>query len=309
MHTPKRLNFKRRKVIVSGIDDTWQIDLVDVSAIKKFNNGFCFILTCIDVFSKFAWAIPLKSKNAKNTLEAFQSIILNGKRIPKKIHCDKGSEFINKDFGSYLIEKKIKLYNTNSELKASIVERFNRTLKEKMWRFFTKTGENKWLDVLSSLVNSYNNSYHRSIKINPIDVNRNNENKIFQSLYGFSKENGEINAIKIKFKKDDKIRISKSKRVFEKGYTPNWSEEIFVIKSVIPSLPPTYKIVDLNNENILGSFYDYEIQKVEKIDEIFNIQNILKKRKKDNKIEYFVSWKGYPKSFNSWVTQESIVLK
>ena len=143
LHRPIRKKFKRNKVIVTGIDDTWQADLVDISKLANQNNGIKFLLTCIDVFSKYAWVIPIKNKSGKTITEAFKEII--EKRQPTKIQTDKGKEFLNSEFLNYLKSKKIKLYTLESELKACVVERFNRTLKEKMWRYFTHVGKKKIL--------------------------------------------------------------------------------------------------------------------------------------------------------------------
>jgi hypothetical protein len=161
---PRRKNFTRRRVIVGGINDTIQIDLGDMSSYEKENDGFKFILTCIDVFSKKAHALPLKNKNQNNTLEAMEKIIQNSK--PKRCQADKGSEFFNAKFKKLLKDNNIILYATNSDLKAQTVERFNRTIKDKMWRIFTEilNGNHRWIDIIPKLIKSYNNSYHRSIK-------------------------------------------------------------------------------------------------------------------------------------------------
>lgn len=300
LHRSKRKNFKREKVIVSGIDDTWQADLVDVQKLADQNDGFKYILTCIDVFSKYAWAEPLKNKSGKTITEAFEKIFKDNRK-PIKLHVDKGSEFYNTTFKALLKNKNINMYSTKSELKACIVERFNRTLKERMWRFFTEENNYRYIDVLADLIKSYNNTFHRSIKTKPINVNNKNELEIYTNLYGYEKEIGEESPIKLKFKIGDKVRISKFKRVFEKGYTANWTIEIFVIHKILPSNPPTYIIKDLQDEVIEGYFYEEELQKIYKYDNIFKIDQVLKEKKLANgKKQYFVSWTGYPDKFNSW---------
>jgi hypothetical protein len=170
-------NFKRNKVIVFNIDQIWQADLCDVSNISKENKKFNFILTVIDVFSKYAWAVPLKNKTADSIIHAFKEIFKSG-RTPEKLHTDKGKEFINKKFQSFLKDKNITLFNTNSELKASIVERFNKTLKEKMYREFEKKNNHTYIDFLDDLLFGYNNTVHSKIKIAPSQVNKKNEESI-----------------------------------------------------------------------------------------------------------------------------------
>ena len=301
LHRPKRKKFERNQVIVSGIDDTWQADLVDVSSLSNKNDNFKFILTCLDVFSKYAWAVPLKNKEGKTITDAFKTIFTN--RIPQRIQTDLGSEFYNRNFKALIKKYDIKLYSTQSEMKACIVERFNRTLKERMWRYFTESNNYRYIDVLDNLINSYNNTYHTSIKMKPIEVNNKNENQVFVNLYGYGKKKGSENPINIKLSIGDKVRISKFKRVFEKGYTPNWTREIFIIKKIITSNPTTYIIKDLDDEEIKGRFYEKELQKIYKYDEVFKIDEILETRinKKTKEKEYFVSWLGYPEKFNSWV--------
>ncbi len=253
--------------------------MVDVSKIKKENESHTFIMTCIDVFQKKAWAVPMLNKKGKTCLEAFKKILEKSNRKPKRLQVDKGSEFYNKDFEMFMKEKNIKLYSTNSELKASIIERFNRTLKEKMWRYFTFAKTNKYTDVLDDLIKSYNNTYHSSIKTKPDLVKKNEEGKIFLRLNGYQKEKGPKEYIKINLKIGDKVRISKNKNIFEKSYTPNRAKEIFIIEKIVPSIPPSYIIKDLNNETIEGTFYEKELQKVFKIDTVYTIETILKRKK------------------------------
>lgn len=304
LHKPKRKNYKRNRIYAMGIDDTWQADLVDVSKIDDENDEYKYILTCIDVFSKFAWAIPLKNKSTRPVISAFTTIFKD--RVPKKLHCDQGNEFVNAACQKFLVSKEIKFYYLNSEMKASIIERFNRTLKEKMWRYFTYTDSKRYIDVLDQIVNSYNNSYHRSIKMKPVDVNKENENKVWINLYSFDRKKYiplENRKWQIKFKVNDKVRISLNKKIFEKGYTPNWSQEIFIVNKVILRDKPVYQLRDLNNTIIKGVFYEEELQEITKTDEIYQISEVLKTRKYKGKTQYFVSWKGYPKEFNSWVTE------
>lgn len=303
LHRPVRKKFERNKIIVYGIDDTWQADLIDLQNLSKENNGYKYLLSVIDVFSKYAWVIPLKNKTQDSIIHAFTSIFKQ--RKPKRLHTDAGSEFIGSSSQKFLKENSIQFYILNSEMKASIVERFNRTLKEKMWRYFTKKGKYIYYDILDDLLYAYNHSYHRSIKMRPIDVAKKNQDLVFFNLYGINLEKYDYDNTKeifIKFKKGDLVRISKYKYKFDKGYKPNWTTEIFTINKVILRDKPVYEIKDYNNTIIDGIFYDYELQKVLKTDNIYKIEKVLKTRKNKGKIEYFVKWEGYPSSFNSWVT-------
>ena len=135
---------------------------MDISSLARFNKGYKFLLTCIDVFSKFAWVIPLKNKSGKSLVNGFQ-IILDTGRSPEKLQTDKATEFLNCNFQSFLKEKNIHFFTTNSELKASVVEHFNRTLKTCMWKYFTSKNTRVYIDILQDIVQGYNNSYHQGI--------------------------------------------------------------------------------------------------------------------------------------------------
>ena len=172
LHKPARRNYPRRKVDIRGLDETWQADLVVMESYWRINKGYKYLLTVIDNYSKFAWAVPLKRKTAAAVATAFKSILAKGRK-PKNLHVDQGTEFYNKECQDLLKKYKIKLYSTFSGLKATIIERFNRTLKTKMWKMFSLRGNFKWHDILQDLISEYNNSKHRTIKMKPKDVYKN----------------------------------------------------------------------------------------------------------------------------------------
>ena len=298
LHKTPRKRFPRRKIIVSGIDAQWQADLIDLSRLKKHNNGYAYALTVIDVFSKVAWAIPIKHKTGVEMVNAFQNIFKESRRHPQKLQTDKGTEFLNKTFQSFLKKKRVHFFVTeNEDIKAAIVERFNRTLKERMWRYFTKNNTLHYLDALPSLVNSYNHTYHRSIKRAPASVNHKNQQQVWLTLYG-----SELKKTQPVYKEGDKVRISSARRNFKKGYLPSWTQEIFTIIKVKKTVPPTYKIVDDQKEPIRGSFYKQELQKVY-VDhnKLYKIEKVLERRGRGKSLKLLVKWEGYPPSHNSWV--------
>jgi hypothetical protein len=249
----------------------------------------------------------IENKNQNSTTDAMEKIIQNSK--PKRCQADKGSEFFNAKFKKLLKDNNIILYATNSDLKAQTVERFNRTIKDKMWRIFTEKGNHRWIDILPKLIKSYNNSYHRSIKRTPNQVKHKDEAEIFLELYKYRKEDGDSSTIKINFQVGEFVRISNIKGIFDKGYLANFTREIFVIQKIVASNPPSFHLQDLNGEEIKGSFYDKELQKVKDLDENFEIDKILESKKINNQKYFLVSWSGYPSSFNSWVPQSKIEQK
>ncbi|CAG18159.1 hypothetical protein CcBV_31.2 [Bracoviriform congregatae] len=205
LHKPARRNYKRRHVDIRGLDETWQADLVEMIPYATVNKGYKYLLTIIDIFSKYAWAVPIKSKSGVDVTSAMKSVLQQG-RIPKNLHVDQGKEFYNKEFKDLMKQHKINLYSTFSNLKASICERFNRTLKTKMWREFTNRGSYKWADTLDDLVNTYNSTIHSTIKMKPADVTAPQEKQLLENIYQPLKTKSKQ---KQKFKVGDKVRISK----------------------------------------------------------------------------------------------------
>ena len=185
LHKPVRYNFLRNRVIVTGIDDQWQADLVDISSLARFNKGYKFLLTCIDAFSKFAWVVPLKNKSGETLVNGFQSILDLG-RSPEKLDWQRNWISQSRNFPSFLKERNIHFFTTNSELKASVVERFNRTLKTRMWKYFTAKNTRVYIDILQDIVHAYNNSYHRSIGQAPASVSLPYVGQVRRKLYGKS---------------------------------------------------------------------------------------------------------------------------
>ena len=170
LHKPIRKKFLRRKTVVAGIDTQWHADLADLSKLSKFNDKHRYLLCIIDVFSKYAWVVPIKDKTGKTLVIAFKSVLKSG-RSPKSLQTDKGTEFKNKEFQNFLKTKKIHFFTTeNPETKASIVERFQRTLKTRMWKYFTHHRTLRYEDILPKLVHGYNHAYHRSIECAPVSV-------------------------------------------------------------------------------------------------------------------------------------------
>ena len=188
--------------------------------ISKFNIGFRFLLRVIDVYSKYAWVVPLKDKKGLNIVNAFQSILKKSDRKPNKIWVEKCGEFYNRSMKSWLEKNDIEMYSAHNEGKSVVAERFIRTIKNKIYKYMTSISKNVYIDKLDDIVHKYNNTKHRTIKMKPIDVKDN-------TYIDFGKE---VNDNDSKFKVGDHVRRSKYKNIFAKGYTPNWSEEIIVIK-------------------------------------------------------------------------------
>ena len=232
-------------------DNIWGVDLADMQLISKYNKGIRYHLCVIDLLSKYAWVVSLKDKKGTTIVNVFQSISNNLKRKPNKIWVDQGSEFYNTHFKKWLKDNNIEKYATHNGGKSVVAERFIRTLKNKIYKHMTAISENVCFEVLNDIVDKYNNAYHKTIKMKPLNVKNDS----------FAEYNEESNEKDPKFKVADHARISKYKNIFAKGYAPNWSEEIFVVKKLKSTVPWTYVISDLNGEEIVGSFYEKELQK------------------------------------------------
>ena len=305
LHKPVRRKFPRRNVIAPCANYQWAADLVDVASLKGENDKITFLLTVIDVFSKKAACEPILKKTGACVTEALEKILTEASAIPWKLQTDKGSEFYNKQVQALLSEYGIKIFSTeNDEIKSGIIERFNRTLKSRMWKYFTAENTRRYIDVLQDFIDAYNNTYHSSIKMTPNQVTKENEYKVRENLYGkFGLHQIPIKAPKLKV--GDSVRISKASRVFKKGYLPNWSEEIFTVASVHHTKPITYRIHEASGEEITGSFYEYELQKTLR-DRPFVIEYELDKRIFRGKPQTLVKWKGYPDSYNEWIYDSSM---
>ena len=299
LHKPRKINFERRKVISNNIDHIWGIDLITMIKYSKQNKNYKYILTVIDFFSKYSWCYPLKTKKSEEIINSFKDIFKKSKRKPSMIQSDQGSEFTNNQIQNFFKNNNIKWYHTfNRDIKCSICERYNRTILNKIYKNFTLNNNTIWINDLNKLTNEYNNSYHRSIKMKPIDASlKVNENIIRNNLYNFKYTNK-----KPKFTIGDRVRVSLLKNTFEKSYTSNWSQEIFIIDNIKTSNVHYYFLKDLQGEKIDGMFYEQELLKTKQND-LYIIEKIIKKV--GNK--YLVKWKNYSDKFNSYVNQNDVV--
>ena len=296
LHKPARRHFKRNPTYVKGIDQQWQADLADMQGLSRDNKGVKYIMTVIDVFSKKAWALPIMNKSAKEMLAAFQHLFkLAHPRKPERLQTDAGKEFLNKDVQGYLREEGVHHFVSNSDQKAAVVERFNRTLKSRMWRYFTAHQTHHYLDILPKLLDSYNKAYHRSIGRAPNQVRKEDENEIWVRLYGDGSKGA-----RAEDKKGHMVRVSKVKGAFDKGYIPNWSEEHFLVQSHRRNPRTVYKLTDKEGEELKGSWYPEEVQEIST--NKYLVEKVLRRRTdaKGEK-EVLVKWKGWPQKFNTWI--------
>ena len=302
LHRARKNKFPRRSYITRGLHFQWQLDLVDMQKLSRYNKGMHYILMGIDIFSRYAFARPLRDKTPKEVVRALKSIFREEGVAPKLIQTDQGTEFENRIVRHFLTQvHNIELFSVKSPLKAAMVERLNRTIKERMWRAFTRQGNYRWLDLLPKLIYSYNHSKHRILGQTPASVNRENEADVWLRLYGREDQQAAAPA----FSLGDRVRLSRQKDLFEKGYLPNWTEEEFIVHEIIDKYRPiTYRVSSLDGEIIEGSFYSEELQKVTNQDEMYRIERVIRTRGQGVHKQALVKWMGYRDP--SWIQYSAI---
>ena len=301
LHKPQRRRFPTSPVVVFGIDEQWTADLIEVINIAKYNRGYRYLLTVVDVFSKHAWVQPVKNKTGRAVTDAFAKILKVGRK-PINLQTDDGKEFYNKTFQALMKKKNIHHFSTSGDTKASVVERFNRTLKQRLYRYFTVKNTLNFVPVLQDLVRGYNRSFHRSIKRAPTQVTLTNTPEVWETLYGKKKAKWK----KPQFKVGDRVRLNKKFRQFKKGYLPGWTEEVFVVRGVRKGQVPTYKVKEWDGSPIEGTFYAQDLQKVTvEDDDLFRIDKIVKR--KGDKV--LVRWKGWPDKYDTWLNKKDVFAK
>lgn len=297
LHKPFRHKFRTNRVMVEGIDDQWDADLMDMRYYAKQNDDYNYILTVIDIFSKYVWLRPLKTKTSREVKEAFDSI----HRKPKLLRTDKGKEFTSHDVERFFKKKGIHHFVTQNIGKANYAERVIKTIKNHLQRYMTHHQTHRYIDIVSHVNKSYNQSFHTTIGMSPKEVKKENERAIWWITYWPKRK---LKKQRFKFNVEDIVRITYLTNVFTREYDEKWTGEVFkVVKRFRRDGLALYKLQDFLGDDIKGTFYQSELQKVSiKDDKLWKVAKVLKTRKRRGKKEYYVRWKHWPKKFDSWVT-------
>ena len=305
LHKPTRRRFPTSRVLVFGPDEQWAADLVDVQKLKRENKGTNYLLTVVDVFSKYAWVLPIKQKTGPLMAQALATLFKTSKRSPQKLQTDDGKEFYNKHVTKVLKEHGTHHFSTAGDTKASVVERFNRTFKQRLYRYMTTYNTFKYLSVLPKLVDGYNASFHRSIGRAPRDVDQSNAEQVWDTLYVDKKKKKKKKKNRDALNVGDRVRLNAKHRTFQKGYLPGWTEEVFLItRANLDGNVPTFRISEWDDTPIKGTFYAQDLQKVTVTDDdLFRIDSVVR-RKKD---KLLVRWKGWPSKYDSWIDKKDLV--
>ena len=306
LHKQARQRWKRNPMMAEKPREHMQADLIDMQEFAKDNDGYKFVLTAVDIFSKRGFAIPIKNKSQNAVVAAMGKIL--SQYTPFKLMTDEGTEFRNEAFKSLMNKYDIKhFFAKNKQVKCAVVERFNRTLKQKMFRARTLLGTNKYLDVLNKIVDAYNNSYHRSIKMTPNQVNDQNVGVVFKNLFGFKNKREFLLSQKKKpnLPIDGNVRKKYNLKVLERGYYPLWTDQVFEIdKASSGGVKPYYRLRDHRGNVDKKRYYPEEIQLVKK--NLFRIEKVLKQRNYNGKKQFYVMWLNHPTSDSSWINAEDL---
>jgi len=224
LHRPVRRNFPRRRIVTHFPGQIVQSDLIDMQRYSGSNSGYNFILVVIDCFSKKLWAYPLKKKRGEETANGLRHIFLQMKYPVQTLIFDEGLEYLNQHVSNLLKEYNVHSYHIRNKLKASTAERVNKTIKGIIWKYFTETGRHRWIDILDQVVSNYNNTYHRTIQMEPNKVTWKNRKQVFKNMFPKIKAR-----VRCRLRIGQKVRIALNKDIFEKGFTQNWSKETFAI--------------------------------------------------------------------------------
>ena len=306
LHVPARYKFQHRTYNVRNLDDFWESDVIDFKSLKNYNNDFSYILIIIDLLSKFAWVEILKDKSASSVANGFEKILKKaGGRKCLYLRTDKGGEYTGKHFQKVLKKHNIKHCTArNPVTKCSIAERFIRSIKMRIYRYFTHTNTRRYIDVLDKIVYAYNHSRHSGTLFRPVDVTLKNAQQARKNLAERYEKNFPRNKKKPRFRVGTLVRISREQVVFRKAYEGVFSLELFKISRILRGrFPILYVLEDLEGEKIEGDFYEEELTQVDKnLEEaIFEIEEVLETRGRGKQKEYLVRWKVYDEKFNSWV--------
>lgn len=308
LHRPARKRFNRNRIVVWHIDQQWEADLVEMQDFSRQNQGYRYLLTIIDVFSKYAFVKPLKNKTGNHVANAIASIFKS--RSPQSLRTDRGKEFLNSQVKGVLKAYGVVFYQAyNQEIKCSVVERFNRTLKEKMFKYFTSKGNRKYISVLGDIVSAYNKSVHRSTKMRPIDVSKETESRVFKNLYGYDSYRDYL----INTSSKGKIRIGSVVRIkyqlgpFDKSFYPTWTDTLYKVVDMDESgSRVSYTLSDYQGNVIKErKYHEEELQEV--TETVHRVEKVIKSRVVDGKREYLVKWLGYNSSYNSWIPAEDLI--
>lgn len=308
--------FARNRVVVKGIDDQWDADLAQLDKFAVDNDNVRYLLCVIDIFSRFAWVVPLKNKFQTTIVPAFQSILDDSGRKPNRLRTDAATDFTSTGFQRMAKANRFRHFTTSGEKQANYVERFIQTLKSRLYRYIIQRNSSRYIDDLQDIVHAYNNSFHRGIQMEPAFVNAQNEKQLWWQMYLPEEFFSGIKPPKFRKKPflidiGDHVRIARTLGRLSRKYDQKWTSEVFQVSDRFHRYEiPIYKLRDITGESVRGTFYQGELQKIDfdlTQNALGKIEHIIKYRGRGRNREAYVKWLDWPKKFNSWVLVSEIV--
>ncbi len=303
---PLITNYPRRATYTHKIDEFWQSDLGDMKWHIKNNDGYRYFLVVIDTFSKYLWTVPLKTKSAAEVSEAFARI-LKPNLHPEHLQTDQGNEFFNNTMKALLKKFHVHHFFTHSDVKATMAERVIRTMKERIVRYSRAHNTDTWYKVLPDLTENYNTTWHSTIKMKPIDArDPKNSPTVLANLQA---KWDKIPKERPRFQVGDYVRMMVAKDAFANtSKIIRWTEEVFKITGIHPTIPITYEVSDLKGEKFKGPIYNDDLQKVAKPDDtkLRPVEKIVARRRIGGVNQVKVRWQGHSEKFDSWVDADQV---
>jgi hypothetical protein len=304
-HTRLEEKFPRQKIIMSHVDEQWDADLMDMFKFSRKNKGYKYLAIFIDIFSRYLWVEPMKTKTPVEMVLVLKRVFSQGRK-PQFMRTDKGSEYMGTAVQQYLDMKRVHHFVAFNAIHANYAERVIRTLKGKIYRYMMKNQTQVYIDHLDDFVDSYLDTVHRGTAMRPIDIKKENEQEIYEKLYLPMQLADEKKKIDFKFKVDDKVHIAANRTKFTKGYVPTLKKEVFKIKYRTHTIPPRYKLVDLKGRDIAGTVYEQEIRKVTYNKGVYRVEKVVRRRTRDKVKEALIRWQGYGEDFDSWIPDADV---
>lgn len=295
-------------IYVDNKRELFQCDLIAFTnkELAENNDGFLYLFTTIDVFSKYAWVYKLKNKECKTVMHCFEDILSKCGKKPEKVQTDRGSEFVCKAFKKYFKDQGIHHYVSYSDRKCPVIERFNLTLQQLLYKIMDHQNTLRWIDCVEKAMKIYLNRSHRTISMSPRDAElKKNEKSVRRSLYKYFAKSG-LKPQKAKFKIGDTVRVWKYHRKFQRGYDSKFTHEYFKICKILRNLPVVrYKLKDINGEEILGNYFQEEL--VPYTEPEFHKTIVLDTKGKGRNKMYLVKYEGWDDKYNRWVKEQDTI--
>jgi hypothetical protein len=304
-HMRVRERFPRQKIIMHKVDQQWDADLMDMSKFKFRNNRIRYLAVFIDIFSRYLWVEPMKTKTPDEMILVLSRVFAQGRK-PEFMRTDKGGEYMAGSVQRYLTGEGVHHFVAFNVNHANYAERVIRTLKGKMYKYFMKHQTQVYIDHLDDFVDSYLDSVHRGTGMRPKEITKDNEDVVYDNVYLPQQRVEEKMDLEFKFQVGDKVHVAATRTKFTKGYVATFKKEIFKIKYRTYTIPPRYKLVDLKGRDIAGTVYEPEIQKVTYKEGVYRIEKVLRRVVRDGVNEALVKWQGYGDDFNSWIPSADV---